>query len=76
MTDEVRENILWGKMWPNTPIEISAPRDLLISAAGSNHYSATPGDLTLELEAFCRMHGLSKVRLDSEAELQAFIDTI
>ena len=76
MTDEVRENILWGKMWPNTPIEISAPRDLLISAAGSNHYSATPGDLTLEVEAFCRMHGLSKVRLDSEAELQAFVDTI
>jgi L-fucose isomerase-like protein len=76
MTEEVKSKILWGKMWPNTPIELEAPRDLLISAAGSNHYSATVGDRTLEIEAFCRMHGLPKVRLDSEAELQAFIDMI
>ena len=76
MTEEVKSKILWGKMWPNTPIELSAPRDLLISAAGSNHYSATVGDMTLEIEAFCRMHGIPKVRMDSETELQAFIDMI
>lgn len=76
MTDEIREKILWGKMWPNTPIRIEAPRDLLISAVGSNHYSASPGDMTLEIEAFCRLHGLSKMRLDSEEELQGFIDMI
>jgi L-fucose isomerase-like protein len=76
MTDEIKEKILWGEMWPNTPIEIDAPRDLLISAAGSNHYSATPGDLTFEVEAFCRLHGISKVRLASEEDLQAFVDIV
>lgn len=76
MTEDVKRNILWGKMWPNTPIRIPAPRDLLISAAGSNHYSASPGDLTAEIEAFCRVHGIPKVRLDSEDELQAFVDSI
>ncbi len=76
VTEDIKEKILWGRMWPNTPIEIQASRDLLIAAAGSNHYSASPGDLTSEVEAFCRLHGISKVRLDSEDELQAFIDMI
>jgi len=76
MTEDVREKILWGKMWPNTPIKIDAPADLLISAAGSNHYSATPGDLTAEIEAFCKVHGIPKVRLDREQDLQSFVDMI
>ncbi len=76
MTEDIREKIVWGKMWPNTPIKISAPRDLLISAAGSNHYSASPGDLTGEIEAFCRIHSIMKVRLDSDRELQAFVDML
>jgi L-fucose isomerase-like protein len=76
MTEEVKEKILWGKMWPNTPIEINASRDLLISAVGSNHYSASPGDLTPAIEYFCRMKGLSTVRLDSDEQLQAFLDMI
>jgi len=76
MTDEIKEKILWGKMWPNTPIQLKAPRDLLISAVGSNHYSASPGDLTGEIEAFCRVHGISKVRLDSEEQLQSFVDAL
>lgn len=76
INDEIRDKIVWGKMWPNTPIRISAPRDLLISAVGSNHYSASPGDLTGEIEAFCRFHSISKVRLDSESELQAFVDSL
>ncbi len=76
MTEEVKSKILWGRMWPNTPIEMSAPRDLLIAAVGSNHFSASPGDLTREIEAFCRLKDMPRVRLDSEEELEAFVDTI
>jgi len=72
ITPAVTRSILWGKMWPHVAISLGVPRELLVNAVGSNHYSALPGDHTSAVEHACREAGIPVLRLDREEELRAF----
>jgi len=73
ITTRITRDILWGKMWPHVAIHLDAPRHLLLEAVGSNHYCAIPGDYTAELTFACREADIPMLRLDSPAELAAFV---
>lgn len=49
----IKDKIIWGKMWPHVILKLVNGRNNFINIAGSNHYSITLGDKSLELEAIC-----------------------
>lgn len=76
ITEDVTCNIRWGNMWPHVAIDLGVDPRLFIAAAGSNHYSAVPGDRTREVEAFCREAAVPIVRIDDDASLAAFVEEV
>ncbi len=60
--------------WPQTQVDLGTDPYLLFATSPSNHGCLTEGDVTGEVEAFCRAAGISVVRCDSNESLQRHID--
>ena len=68
------KEIGWGTSWPHTTVELHASKDLFIKAIGTNHLSLTYGNLEKELDYLVKLLGISKVRLDSNEDIETFIN--
>ncbi len=66
----------WGQTWPSARVDLGVSPDVLLSAAGSNHYSMLAGDHIAELLHACRQMGVAVVRIDSETSMCDFIDEL
>jgi L-fucose/D-arabinose isomerase len=62
--------------WPQTPVVFDTDPALLYRTAPSNHGCLTDGDVTGEVEAFCRQAGVTVVRCDSNRGLEAYLDQL
>jgi L-fucose isomerase-like protein len=60
--------------WPQTQVAFGTDPYLLYATSPSNHGCLTEGNMTAEVEAFCRSAGISVVRCDSNESMQRFID--
>jgi len=60
--------------WPQTQIAFGTDPYLLYATSPSNHGCLTEGDVTLEVEAFCRMAGIPVVRCDSNESMLRHLD--
>ena len=60
--------------WPQTQISFGTDPYLLYATSPSNHGCLTDGDVTREVEAFCRVAGISVVRCDSNESMQRHLD--
>jgi len=69
---DVAHNCHIGAMWPFVGVDLGVDPKEILRTAGSNHYSAIPGDLTQEVTHACRELGIPVVRLDSIEDMQAF----
>lgn len=58
----IKDKIIWGKMWPHIVLKLKSSRENFINIAGSNHYSITLGDKSLELETICRYLDIGVVK--------------
>ena len=58
----------WGKVH----VDLGVKGENFVKVIGANHLSATLGDVTAEVEAACRLWGVSVVRLDSDDEMKRF----
>jgi L-fucose isomerase len=58
----------WGKVI----VDLGVKGENFVKVIGANHLSATLGDVTAEVEAACRLWGISVVRLDSDEEMKRF----
>jgi len=59
--------------WPHTRLKFPSDPYLFFKTAPCNHTSITEGDVTRELEVFCRYTGIQGVRCDSDEALDAFL---
>ncbi len=59
---------------PGAPSE--ADPALLYRTAPSNHGCLTDGDVTREVETFCRQAGITVVRCDSDEGLRRHLDAL
>jgi L-fucose isomerase-like protein len=60
--------------WPQTQVAFGTDPYLLYATSPSNHGCLTEGDVTREVEAFCRSAAISVVRCDSNESMQRHID--
>ncbi|MCD6169065.1 MAG: fucose isomerase [Candidatus Latescibacteria bacterium] len=72
ITSQIRERIKWGQMWPHIAINLGVDPAKLTRVAGSNHYSAIPGNFTAELRYAAREAGIPVVPIDSDEGLEDF----
>lgn len=54
ITPEIKQNILWGHMWPHIAIDLGVKKDSLIEQAGANHFCAIVGNFLKELQFIAR----------------------
>jgi len=59
---KIKDKIIWGKMWPHMILKLTSSRENFINIAGSNHYSITLEDKSLELETVCSYLGIEVLR--------------
>ncbi len=76
ITSQIRERIKWGRMWPHIAISLGVDPAKLTRVAGSNHYSAIPGDFTAELRYAAREAGIPVVPIDSDEGLEDFYQRV
>lgn len=62
--------------WPQTRVLFDSDPDLLYRTAPSNHGHLTDGDVTGEVEVFCRQAGVTVVRCDSNDALRRHLELI
>lgn len=62
--------------WPQTRVLLDADPALLYRTAPSNHGCLTDGDVTAEVETFCRQAGITVVRCDSDEGLRRHLDAL
>ena len=62
--------------WPQTRVVFDADPSLLFKTAPSNHGCLTDGDVTAEVESFCRQAGVAVVRCDSNESLARYLDQL
>ncbi len=62
--------------WPHTRLKYDSSPSLLYRTAPCNHTSLTEGDVTRELEVFCRYSGIKRVRCNSDESLNTFLEII
>ena len=62
--------------WPQTRVVFDSDPSLLYKTAPSNHGCLTDGDVTAEVEVFCRQAGVSVVRCDSNAGLEKYLEQV
>ena len=65
-----------GNTWGKVTVDLGVKAENFVSVIGANHLSATLGDVTKEIEIFCRYTGINTVRLDSDDEMESFYRTI
>jgi L-fucose isomerase-like protein len=63
-TRRMIEENAWGASWPHTAISFGLDHRELFGKVGSNHFCATTGDFTSELEWICKLAGITIERLD------------
>lgn len=61
-----------GTNWPQTLITFGTNHYDIFRTIPSNHIVLTEGDISLELEHFCRYQGIQVIRCDQEDSLKAF----
>ena len=59
---KIKDKIIWGKMWPHIIIKLNTGREKFIDIIGSNHYSVTLGDKSLELDTICNYLDIEVLR--------------
>jgi L-fucose/D-arabinose isomerase len=59
---DIKTKIKWGKMWPHIILKLASGREAFIDIVGSNHYSITLGDKSLELETICNYLDIDLLR--------------
>lgn len=64
-TEKMIEENAWGTTWPHTAVNLGIDHRELFGKIGSNHLSATVGDVTRELGHLCKLAGITVERLDS-----------
>ena len=76
MDKNIWKKILWGQMWPHIPISMGGDFDasLFVQAVGSNHLSATYGDVSGEVEHLCRRLDIPVVHIDDADEMLGFVE--
>jgi L-fucose/D-arabinose isomerase len=62
--------------WPQTRVRFATDPALLYRTAPSNHGCLTDGDVTAEVESFCRQAGVAVVRCDSNASLERHLEQL
>ena len=62
VSKNIKAEIIWGKMWPHIILKLTSSREKFIDIAGSNHYSITLGDRSLELETICNYLDIDVLR--------------
>jgi L-fucose isomerase len=60
--------------WPQTQVSFGTDPALLYATSPSNHGCLTAGDVTREVEAFCRGAGIPVVRCDSNESMERHLD--
>jgi L-fucose/D-arabinose isomerase len=60
--------------WPQTRIAFGTDPYLLYATSPSNHGCLTEGNVTAEVEAFCRGAGIAVVRCDSNESMRRFVE--
>jgi len=60
--------------WPQTQVDFGTDPYLLYATSPSNHGCLTDGDVTAEVEAFCRLAGIAVVRCDREESLKRHLE--
>ncbi len=73
---EDRQKIDRAPGWPQTRVLLDADPVLLYRTAPSNHGCLTDGDVTREVEVFCRQAGITVVRCDTSEGLRRHLDQL
>ena len=78
MDKNIWKKILWGQMWPHIPISMGENFDasLFVQALGSNHLSATYGDISPEIEHLCKRLDIPIVHIDDADDMLGFVEEI
>jgi L-fucose/D-arabinose isomerase len=58
----IKNEIVWGKTWPHIILKMANSREKFIDIVGSNHYSITLGDRSLEIETICKYLDIGLLR--------------
>jgi len=74
--DRIKRNIIWGRMWPHIALDLGVDKNIFMKAAGSNHFTAIPGDYLAEVRYACREAGIPVVRIDENDSMEAFFERI
>ena len=61
-----------GRVWPVTKVYFESDPYLLFKTSPANHGSLTEGDITSEIEFFCKYAGVEVVRCDNNNSLKDF----
>ncbi len=61
-----------GRVWPVTKVHFNTDPYLLFKTSPANHGSLTEGDITREIEYFCKYAGVEVVRCDDNKSLEDF----
>jgi L-fucose isomerase-like protein len=75
-TERLRQSLVFGQTWPLVLIALGTKQKNLIRATGSNHYCALVGNYAREIEYFCRASGIPIVRMDSDSDLERFVQEL
>ena len=62
-----------GITWPHTRIYFNSDHCLVYKTSPCNHGCITEGDVTREIEVFCRYAGVKVVRCDSDLSMRAYL---
>ncbi len=65
-----------GITWPHTRISFNSDHYLIYKTSPCNHGCITEGDLTEEIEIFCKYAGVKVVRCDSDSSMKGFLKEI
>lgn len=65
-----------GCVWGKNVIDLGVKAKNFVKVFGANHLHVTLGDISGELEYFCRELDIPFVRLDSDADMEKFYDSI
>jgi len=72
--DKVKYHL--GQTWGKIVVDLGVKAENFVKVIGSNHLSATLGDITNEVEIACREFGIPVVRVDCNDEMEKFYNEI
>lgn len=65
-----------GCVWGKNVIDLGVKAENFVKVFGANHLNVTLGDISKELEYFCRELNIPVVRLDSDSDMERFYNYI